>query len=115
MKVIITGGAGYVGSFTARMLADRGHQVAVVDNLDSGHIQSIDRKWLVRGSFGNAPLMRKLIREYQIEAVMHFGASTGERIIKKLMAWAMPLSAISMRPAAVETAGTARITIRKHI
>jgi len=78
MRILITGGAGYVGSFTARRLAVSGHEVVIVDDLSEGHIHSIESGWLVNGNFGDADLIRELVKKHHIEAVMHFGASTGE-------------------------------------
>jgi UDP-glucose-4-epimerase GalE len=75
MRVLVTGGAGYIGSHTAKALARAGHEPVVVDNLSFGH------RWAVKwGPFfeqdlaDTEPLLR-VIRDQRVEAVMHFAAS----------------------------------------
>ena len=78
MRVLVTGGAGYIGSFTTRLLLKRGHDVVAVDNISSGYIQAIEPNLLIRGDFTDTKLMQSLIKRYDIEVVMHFAAFTGE-------------------------------------
>ena len=72
------GGAGYIGSFTCYELAEHGHEVLVLDDLSSGHAEAIDARWLLRGDFGDTSLLRSVIRDHGVDAVMHFAAATGE-------------------------------------
>jgi UDP-glucose-4-epimerase GalE len=74
VRVLLTGGAGYVGSQTARTLARQGHQPVVLDTLENGHRGAIDDIDLVVGSAADQELVGRLIRERDIEAVMHFAA-----------------------------------------
>lgn len=75
MKVLVTGGAGYIGSHAVRALADRGDKVIVLDNLSHGHCKAIDsRATFVQGSTGNLELVLQTIRTHGIEAVLHFAA-----------------------------------------
>ncbi|MGA3053326.1 MAG: UDP-glucose 4-epimerase GalE [Candidatus Korobacteraceae bacterium] len=76
--VLVIGGAGYIGSFTCHALAQRGHKVVVLDDLSSGHVEAIDARWLVRGDFGDRSLLRAVIRDHGVDAVVHFAAATGE-------------------------------------
>jgi len=78
VRVLITGGAGYIGSFTARRLSTAGHDIVVVDDLSEGHSLAIESDWLIKGNLGNTELINNLIKRYNIEAVMHFGASASE-------------------------------------
>jgi UDP-arabinose 4-epimerase len=73
-RVLIAGGAGYIGSHAAKMLAQSGRQPIVFDNLSSGHAHAV--KWgpLVRGDIRDAEVLRAAIREHRPDAVMHFAA-----------------------------------------
>jgi len=73
--VLVTGGAGYIGSQTARHLLDAGHPVVVLDNLCSGHRWAVpDRAVLVEGDIADAPLVERVLREHGVRAVVHFAA-----------------------------------------
>ena len=75
MRVLVTGGAGYIGSQTAKALARAGHEVIVLDNLVTGHREAV--KWgpFVEGDLGDKDLLPKVFKEHRIEAVLHFAAS----------------------------------------
>src|SRR5579863_9091280 len=75
MKVLVTGGAGYIGSHTAKALARAGYEPVVFDDLSSGHRGAV--KWgpLVEGDLADIGLVRKTFTEHRIEAVIHFAAS----------------------------------------
>lgn len=76
MKVLVTGGAGYIGSHAVKSLINEGHSVVVFDNLSKGHSQAIDpRASFVEGSTGDMSFVAKILRQYEIEAVMHFAAN----------------------------------------
>lgn len=75
MKVFLTGGAGYIGSVTAELLLDQGHDVVVFDNLERGHRAAVDpRARLVVGDLRDAPVIRSAMLEARPDAVMHFAA-----------------------------------------
>ncbi len=75
MRVLVTGGAGYVGSHTVRALCDAGHEPIVFDNLSTGHAAAVDRRaTLVIGDLANAAHLRETLAR-GIDAVMHFAAS----------------------------------------
>jgi UDP-glucose 4-epimerase len=75
MKVLVTGGAGYIGSVTTERLLEAGHRVIVFDNLSRGHRAAIDpRARFVHGDLRHAGDIRDAVREARPDAVLHFAA-----------------------------------------
>jgi UDP-glucose 4-epimerase len=75
MRILVTGGAGYVGCVTVERLVGAGHAVVVLDNLVTGHRSNPEAAAvLVIGSFGDRDLVAATLREHSIEAVLHCGA-----------------------------------------
>lgn len=74
MKVLITGGAGYIGSHTNRHLYEKGIDTVVLDDLSDGHRESVICGEWVRGSFGDRALLDSLMAKYAFDAVIHFAA-----------------------------------------
>lgn len=73
MKVLVTGGAGYIGSHMVRTLVDRGHGVVVVDDLSSGHRDAVaPEAAFVEADVGDTTRMLDVLREHAVEAVLHF-------------------------------------------
>ncbi len=72
--ILVTGGAGYIGSHTVRELRERGMDVVVYDNLSTGHIESIGDTPFVKGELFDVELLRKTFREYGVDSVIHFAA-----------------------------------------
>jgi UDP-glucose-4-epimerase GalE len=72
VNVLVTGGAGYIGSHAARMLARRGHRVRIYDNLSTGHRSLAEGFELVVGDVGDPGVLVPALRG--IEAVLHFAA-----------------------------------------
>lgn len=75
MRVLVTGGAGYIGSHTAKALARAGHEPVVMDNLVTGHRAAVKWGQFIEGDIGNRELLGKVVKDHQIEAVLHFAAS----------------------------------------
>lgn len=75
MRVLVTGGAGYIGSHTAKALAKAGHEVVVLDNFSAGHRWAV--KWgpCVEGDLADPAVVKSALKAYGIDAVMHFAAS----------------------------------------
>ena len=75
MRVVVTGGAGYIGSHAVRALADAGHAVAVLDDLSAGHEQAVPPGVpLVRARIHDRAAVTKLLADHRADAVMHFAA-----------------------------------------
>lgn len=75
MKILVTGGAGYIGSVVADELLQAGHKVVVFDNLSRGHRQAVPKNAeLVVGDAADRPCLDQLLRSRAIDAVMHFAA-----------------------------------------
>ena len=74
MKILVTGGAGYIGSHTVRLLLEHGHDVVVYDNLSMGHRQSVPAERLVVGDLKDADHLDHTLLIHRIEAVVHFAA-----------------------------------------
>ncbi len=74
--ILVTGGAGYIGSHTVRLLAAQGLRIVVLDNMVYGHEEAIvdDAVQLVRGDIGDHTLLRSLFEEHKFSAVVHFAA-----------------------------------------
>ncbi|MEQ8471783.1 MAG: UDP-glucose 4-epimerase GalE [Marinoscillum sp.] len=74
--VLVTGGAGYIGSHTVRMLVEKNHKVIVLDNLVYGHAEAIidEEVELVKGDIGDESLLKSLFEKHKFDAVLHFAA-----------------------------------------
>ena len=83
MKILITGGAGYIGSFMVKASLDKGYEVTVVDNLERGNKETIDsRATLVVGDLKNKDFVASIFSEHKLDAVVHFAGyiSMGESV-----------------------------------
>ena len=75
MSVLVTGGAGYIGSHAVKVLLQKGYDVVVVDNLETGHKEAVDSKAkLYIGDIADDKLMDKVFKENDIVGVIHFAA-----------------------------------------
>jgi UDP-glucose 4-epimerase len=86
-RVVVTGGAGYIGSHAVRALVDAGHAVAVVDDLSEGHAESVPNSVaLVRAAIHDHAAVHRALVEHRAEAVMHFAAwlKVGESVSKPI-------------------------------
>lgn len=73
--ILVTGGAGYIGSITVQLLRERGEQVAVLDNLSRGHRSAVPRDIpFYEGNIGDRELVARIAREHDVEACIHFAA-----------------------------------------
>ena len=75
MKILVTGGAGYIGSVTAERLLDEGHAVTVFDNLERGHREALDpRARFIEGDLRDSAAIERALTQTRPEAVVHFAA-----------------------------------------
>jgi UDP-glucose 4-epimerase len=75
MKILVTGGAGYIGSHMVRTLGEQGHDVVVYDNLSTGHREAVLHGRLVVGDTADAAALDRLFGSEGFDAVAHFAAS----------------------------------------
>jgi UDP-glucose 4-epimerase len=75
-SILVTGGAGYIGSHTVQQLTGRGESVVVLDNLSTGFRQALQGVTLVEGDVGNQQLVAATLREHNVHTVIHFAACT---------------------------------------
>jgi UDP-glucose-4-epimerase GalE len=74
MRILVTGGAGYIGSHAVRLFLARGHDVWVYDDLSHGHRAAVPAERLVVGSLGETARLDQAVIHHRIEAVVHFAA-----------------------------------------
>jgi UDP-glucose 4-epimerase len=85
LRIVVTGGAGYIGSHAVRALTDAGHAVAVLDDLSAGHAESLPPHVpLVTAAIHDRDAVHRLLVEHRADAVMHFAAwlKVGESVEK---------------------------------
>ena len=89
MTVLVTGGAGYIGSHTVRMLRDRGRDVVVLDTLELGHRAALMGAELVVGDIRDRSLVTEICRSKGVTAVVHFAAykNVGESMLTPEKYW----------------------------
>lgn len=82
MKVLVSGGAGYIGSHTVRELENSGYNVVVLDSLELGHPAAVKGTKLIKGSITDAALLDRIFQEEKPQAVMDFAAykAAGESV-----------------------------------
>jgi len=76
VRILVTGGAGYIGSVMVRRLRAAGHEPLVLDDLSTGHRDAIAGEELIVGDCGDRSLVGPLLADRRVEAVMHFAASS---------------------------------------
>ena len=72
--ILVTGGAGYIGSHTVRELRSRGYDVVVYDNLTTGHIEAVGDAIFVKGDLFDVELLKDTFKKYGVDSVIHFAA-----------------------------------------
>ena len=74
LRILVTGGAGYIGSHTVRLLLEQGHDVTVVDNLSKGHRHNVPADRLCKLNLADTSALAELMRQTECQAVIHFAA-----------------------------------------
>lgn len=112
MKILVTGGAGYIGSHTVRQLVKTGADVTVLDNMVYGHPAAIvdPQVKLVKGDLGDAAVVYPLLMEGKFDAVVHFAAyiNVGESVQNPLKYYMNNIAAPLVLLGAMQAAGTKR-------
>ncbi len=75
-SILVTGGAGYIGSHVVKQLGINGEQVVILDNLSTGFADAITYGKLIVGDTGDTDLVLKIMADYNVESVLHFAAHT---------------------------------------
>lgn len=77
MNILVSGGAGYIGSITTEQLIKRGYHVVVFDNLYQGHLEAVSPDAVfIQGDLADRELLAQVFSQHQIDAVMHFASYT---------------------------------------
>jgi UDP-glucose 4-epimerase len=107
MRVLVCGGAGYIGSNMTAMLAAEGYEPVVFDNLSKGHRAAVRSAEFVRGDLADYDLLVETLRKHGIEAVMHFAAfiEVGESVQAPLKYYRNNLCCTENLLSAMETVG----------
>jgi UDP-glucose 4-epimerase len=89
MQILVTGGAGYIGSHAVKLFLERGHDVRVYDNLCYGHRAAVPAERLIVGDLSETHRLDNVLLEHRIDAVVHFAAFTyvGESVQKPAKYW----------------------------
>jgi len=74
MRILVTGGAGYIGSHVVKALGQRKHEILVYDNLSTGHEWAVLYGRLIKGDLSDKFFLDKVIKEFKPDAIMHFAA-----------------------------------------
>jgi len=82
MQILVTGGAGYIGSHTAKALSQAGYEPVVFDSMEYGHRSAVQWGPLEEGNLGDPAALRRVLRKYSFAAAIHFAAyiSVGESV-----------------------------------
>jgi UDP-glucose 4-epimerase len=112
MTILITGGAGYIGSVTTELLRARGEQVVVLDNLSRGHRDAVAPEIpFYEGNIGDRELVTRIANEHNIEACVHFAAFAyvGESVVQPALYYENNVAQGINLLSALVTAGVRRI------
>jgi UDP-glucose 4-epimerase len=109
MKVLVTGGAGYIGSHVVDLMVNRGYDVVVFDNLYTGHAEAVHKDALfVKGDLLDKPAVDKLFDEHDFSGILHFASHT-------LVGESMQLPWLYLRDNAVAASNLLEAAARKSV
>ena len=111
MRVLVCGGAGYIGSNMTAMLAAAGFEPVVFDNLSKGHKSAVGDNKFIKGDLADYDLLVRTLEKHKIEAVMHFAAfiEVGESVQKPLEYYHNNVSNTQNLLSAMESAGVEKL------
>jgi UDP-glucose 4-epimerase len=83
MKILVVGGAGYIGSHMVKMLGQKGHEVVTFDNLSKGYRDAVLSGEFVEGDLADSSQLEKLFSSHKFDGVMHFASfiEVGESVL----------------------------------
>ncbi|HID92811.1 MAG TPA: UDP-glucose 4-epimerase GalE [bacterium (Candidatus Stahlbacteria)] len=77
MKVLVTGGAGYIGSVITKILLEEGHEAIIIDDLSQGHLDAIPQEAIfIKDSLANSAQLDSILKKYKIDGVIHLAAAS---------------------------------------
>jgi UDP-glucose 4-epimerase len=111
MRILVTGGAGYIGSHMVKFLLDTGAEVTVLDDLSTGHADAVRGGQFVRGDIADRAATAELLKKHRIEAVIHFAAASlvGESMAEPLKYYTRNVGGTAALLHAMRDAGVGRI------
>jgi len=111
MTILVTGGAGYIGSHTVRLLVAQGRDVVVLDTLELGLRERLGKVELVQGDVADRKLVDKVVKKYGVTDVIHFAAykAVGESMEQPLRYWNNNVAATIALVRTLLAAGVERI------
>ena len=111
MRVLVCGGAGYIGSNMTAMLAAQGHEPIVFDDLSKGHRSAVQKAEFIQGNLADYDLLVSTLAQRYVEAVMHFAAfiEVGESVELPLKYYRNNLCCTENLLSAMETAGVGKL------
>ncbi|MBB5751863.1 UDP-glucose 4-epimerase GalE [Prosthecomicrobium pneumaticum] len=111
MNILVTGGAGFIGSHACKALAAAGHHPVVLDDLRTGHRRAVRFGPFVEGDIADRIKVEAVLREHRIDTVMHFAASAyvGESVLRPDLYYANNVAGLLALLDAVRAAGVGRI------
>ncbi len=111
MRILVTGGAGYIGSVMCRMLADSGHEVLVLDDLSNGHAEAIVDFKLARVNLLDLPALSEAVTRFAPQAVMNFASLilAGESVREPMKYFQTNISGALNLAAAMVNSGCKRL------
>ena len=105
MKILVTGGAGYIGSHTVKKLGRKGHEILTIDNLSTGHREAVLFGGFQKGDLRDPVFLKRVFSAFRPQALIHFAASAvvPESVTNPLLYWENNISAlVTLLRAAVE-------------
>jgi len=111
MRILVCGGAGYIGSNMTAMLSAEGFEAIVYDNLSTGHRAAVQHAEFIKGDLSDYELLLATLKKYKIDAVMHFAASieVGQSVHSPLQYYKNNLSNTCVLLSAMESAGVEKL------
>jgi UDP-glucose-4-epimerase GalE len=111
MATLVTGGAGYIGSHTVRLLQERGREVVVLDNMEFGHRAAIGDTPLVEADIADHDVVRSVVDHYHVDSVLHFAAykAAGESMVNPGRYFANNVAKSAALLESLSSAGVTRI------